>query len=626
MSAIAYPVPSSDQQKSWLTRPIIWVITPAEIILGMIVLFSLGLHFYNIQAIGNSSEYFVAAVKSMLQSWHNFFFLSAEPGGSVSVDKPPIGFWIEAAFAAVLGVNGFSTALPNILAGVLSIPLLYHLVKKYFGVGAGLTAALVLATTPVALAVDRNNTVDAMLNFCLLLAAWMFIIATETGKLRYLLLGAFVVGLGFNIKNLQAFLPLPAFFALYFFGAKVGWRRKTLSLVLASVLLGTVSLSWSEVVDLVPASQRPYVGSSSNNSEMDLIFGYNGAKRIFGKLTGLRSRILNTLRGGALSPGSPPENQQGSNNASGNPMTDPNSTNNNGDAISQGGGFGGMYEIGQPGVFRFFRAPLAKEMSWLLPIAIAAMLLAAFSGRVRLPVTSNQHKGLILWGGWLVTCLVVFSVAVYFHSYYLGIISPALAALVGMGIGRIIKLNDRSPLLSAAALLAAAGATLVFEYRLVRQFGLNGSLIWPAAALLAAAVAISLLNLVLGRSQEMLFHLANIAALSAVLVVPALWSVWTVVYAKETARPEAYIANLPIDPQDPQDNSGGGTVINSGSTTPLASHGMDGTIYGRLFAGEYERDQIFGGCAEFKDRRASGAFDRAPGAVHGRLQWIRPGD
>ena len=169
-------------------------------------------------------------------------------------------------------------------------------------------------------------------------------------------------------------------------------------------------------------------------------------------------------------------------------MTDPNSTNNNGDAISQGGGFGGMYEIGQPGVFRFFRAPLAKEMSWLLPIAIAAMLLAAFSGRVRLPVTSNQHKGLILWGGWLVTCLVVFSVAVYFHSYYLGIISPALAALVGMGIGRIVKLNDRSPLLSAAALLAAAGATLAFEYRLVRQFGLNGSLIWPAAALLAAAV------------------------------------------------------------------------------------------------------------------------------------------
>ena len=276
----------------------------------MIVLFSLGLHLYNIQAIGNSSEYFVAAVKSMLQSWHNFFFLSAEPGGSVSVDKPPLGFWIEAAFAAVLGVNGFSTALPNILAGVLSIPLLYHLVKKYFGVGAGLTAALVLATTPVALAVDRNNTVDAMLNFCLLLAAWMFIIATETGKLRYLLLGAFVVGLGFNIKNLQAFLPLPAFFALYFFGAKVGWRRKILSLVLASVLLGTVSLSWSAVVDLVPASQRPYVGSSSNNSEMDLIFGYNGAKRIFGKLTGLRSRILNTLRGGALAPGSPPENHR----------------------------------------------------------------------------------------------------------------------------------------------------------------------------------------------------------------------------------------------------------------------------------------------------------------------------
>jgi 4-amino-4-deoxy-L-arabinose transferase-like glycosyltransferase len=517
-------------------------------------LFSLGLHLYNIQAIGDSNNVYTAAVKSMLQSWHNFFFLSAEPGGSVSLDKPPLGFWIQAAFAAVLGINGLSLALPNILAGILSIPLLYHLVKKYFGAGAGLTAALVLALTPVTLAVDRNNTIDGMLTFTLLLAAWAFLIATETGKLRYLLLGAFLVGLGFNIKMLAAFLPLPAFYTLYFFGAKVRWGRKILHLALASVLLGAISLSWVAAVDRVPASQRPFVGNTSNNSEMDLVFGYNGLKRVFGKMTGLRSRILNSLRGAAVPPASP--------------STVPNATNPNTGPLVQPSQFGGAEDIGQQGALRFFQAPLAKEMSWLLPIAIAAMVLAAFSGRVRLPVTSNEHKGLLLWGGWLVTCLVFFSVAVFFHNYYLVMLSPALAALVGMGVWEIARLYERSHFLAAALLLAVAGATVAFQYALVRQYGLDGIWMGPAVALLAAA---TLILLVRGRSQGRLFHLANIAALSAVLIIPALWSVWTVAYGKATAQPEAYTANLPIDSQSTGTNSGGEPAIGSGGAPDLIS-------------------------------------------------------
>ena len=292
MSTIELPSPAGVNAKNWLAKPITGLvilkrqITPAAILLSAVVLLSIGLHFYNLQSIGNANTYYTAAVKSMLQSWHNFFFVAAEPGGSVTVDKPPLGLWIEAAFAAVLGVSGFSVVLPNLLAGVLSVPLLYQLVKKYFGAGAGLLAALVLAVTPVSLAVDRNNTIDGMLIFTLLLAAWAFITATETGRLRYLLLGAFLVGLGFNIKMLQAFLPLPAFYALYFFGSKIKWPRKLLNLGLASLLLVIVSLAWAVAVDLTPASQRPYVGSSTGNSEMELIFGYNGINRLLGMMGG----------------------------------------------------------------------------------------------------------------------------------------------------------------------------------------------------------------------------------------------------------------------------------------------------------------------------------------------------
>ena len=78
-----------------------------------IVLLAIGLRFYNLAALGDVNHYYTAAVKSMLESWHNFFFVAAEPGGSVSVDKPPLGLWIEAASAAVFGVNTFGVLFPN---------------------------------------------------------------------------------------------------------------------------------------------------------------------------------------------------------------------------------------------------------------------------------------------------------------------------------------------------------------------------------------------------------------------------------------------------------------------------------------------------------------------------------
>ena len=231
-----------------------------------IMILSATLHFWDIDSIGDSNAYYTAAVESMTQSWHNFFYAAAEPGGSVTVDKPPLGLQIETLSALLLGVSGFSTVLPNILAGIFSVPLLYHLVKKHFGTVAGLVAALVMATTPVVFAADRNNTQDGLLTFVLLLAAWAFIKAVETGKARWLFLGAVIVGLGFNIKMLQAYLPVPAFFALYFLGAKVGWLRKIGLTFAALAVMVAVSLSWALYVDTVPAAERPYIGSSNNNT------------------------------------------------------------------------------------------------------------------------------------------------------------------------------------------------------------------------------------------------------------------------------------------------------------------------------------------------------------------------
>ncbi|MCD4737739.1 MAG: glycosyltransferase family 39 protein [Anaerolineae bacterium] len=288
----------------------------ALLALSAILLLGGFLRFYQLGAYTIGNTYYAAAVKSMLASWHNFFFVAFEPGGSVTVDKPPLGFWIQTVSAYFLGVNGFSLALPQALAGTLSIALLYHLVRRRFGIWPGLAAALVLAIIPVTVATERNNTIDGLLVFTLLLAAWAFILATEKGKLRYLLLGAVLVGLGFNIKMLQAIMPLPSFYALYFFAARVPWSKRVLLLAAATIVLLVVSLAWVVAVDLTPADQRPYIGSSQNNTVLELVIGHNGLSRLGlnnrGPRNGhVRRNPAGPPNGPAPSDGGPPQNLGG---------------------------------------------------------------------------------------------------------------------------------------------------------------------------------------------------------------------------------------------------------------------------------------------------------------------------
>jgi 4-amino-4-deoxy-L-arabinose transferase-like glycosyltransferase len=543
--------PTSPQKPTWLGRRLVLGVTPAGLLLAGIILMSVFLHFYNIGAIGDANSYYTAGVKSMLQSWKNFFFVAAEPGGSVTLDKPPLGFWIEAAFAAVFGVNGLAVSLPNILAGLFSIPLLYHLVKRQLGSLAGLVAALVLAITPVVVSTDRNNTIDGMLVFTLLLAAWAFILAVERGKACYLFIGALLVGLGFNIKMLEAFLPLPAFFGFYFLASKAGWGRKLLNLAFAALILLVVSFSWAVIVDLTPPDQRPYVGSSPDNSEMSLIFGYNGLSRLLGNARQLFGRQ-----------GSQPPANRFNNNI--NPAGAP---------PFPGGGFSGgvMFanETGQPGPLRLFQPPLANEMSWILPFTLFSILLMAFSGRLRLPLENPSHQALLLWGGWLVTCVIFFSMARFFHSYYLIMLAPALGAVAAGGFSLLWSGRRWSGwLLAAGALL-----TVLFQIFLAQAYGVESA--WLLLPLLCFLLGVGLLAWISWQkdSEPGLSEAANalqavefsvveqapnkpslrikplqqaalISLLAAILIVPFAWTMQTAIQDNPDVNlPTAYTGN-----------------------------------------------------------------------------------
>ena len=218
----------------------------------------------------------------MLESWSNFFFGSFDPAGFVTVDKPPVAIWIQAASAKLLGFRGVSLLLPEALMGTASVLLTYRLVRRVFGAAAGLLAGLILAITPICVAVDRDNLPDPALVFVLLLAAWALSIAAETGRLKPLLLSAALVGVGFNIKMLAAFVVLPTFYLCYLVAAPINWRSRLVHLVAATMMVVAVSLSWSIAVELTPKSRRPYIGGSRNNSALDLALGYNGLGRVLG--------------------------------------------------------------------------------------------------------------------------------------------------------------------------------------------------------------------------------------------------------------------------------------------------------------------------------------------------------
>ncbi len=493
-------------------------------VLGLILVASAFLNFFSLGRLGYGNAYYAAGVKSMLMSWHNLFFVSFDPGGFVTIDKPPLGFWLQAASAEIFGFHGWSLILPEALAGIGSVALVYLLVRRVFGELAGLLGAAVMAVTPVAVATNRSNIVDSLLVFTLLLGAWAVLHATDTGKLRWLLASMLLVGLGFNIKMLEAYLVVPAFIAVYFLGAKIGWRTKIWHLALAGVVLLVVSLSWATAVDLTPANQRPYVGSSDNNSEYNLIFGYNGLNRLLSgswSFLGLHGRNF----GRPAAPSAP--------------------TRNTGTRFGFGAG-----ENGASGPLRLINQQLGGQSGWLLLLALIGIVAAGWQLRPRLPF-ERHHASLLFWGVWLLTGAGFFSVAGFFHSYYLVMMAPPIAALSGIGLAAMWH-DYRGPGWRGWLLPFALVGVALVQRHILSYFTTWHP--WVSKAIVDASIAIAVVLLVLrawtwlsrkflkGRFTSMALRGGVIALGAGILAIglaPTAWAADTTLYGNGGLLPTA---------------------------------------------------------------------------------------
>ncbi|KJR69914.1 glycosyltransferase family 39 protein [Bacillus velezensis] len=544
-----------------------------DAVLILILLASAFLNMYNIWNDDTVNPYYTAAVTSMLQSFHNFFYASFDAAGFITVDKPPVTYQIQTISALIFGMHGWSVILPQALAGVGSVLFMYLLIKPTFGKTAARIASFVMACTPIAVAVARTNNVDALLVFFLLFATWLLFKAIRKGRLIWLLAAFFVVGAGFNTKMLQAYMILPAFLLFYMIAANTTIKKKIISLVSALAVLTAVSLSWPLIVDNIPASKRPYVGSSQTNSVLELAFGYNGIQRLTGQSSGggqggpdgNASKEMSSS-GGSSQMQKPPGQSSSSSSASGDKsqngsMTAPSSNGkmpsggqggppSGGDGGGPGGGGksgtgtgskmqsgSGMFGTGTPGPLRLFQTELSDQISWLLPFAIfgmAGLLIAGARERRRL---SAEQKETIFWAAWLVPIAGFFSVAEFFHHYYLIMLAPPIAALVGAGWVALVHLYRKQAGWKTWLLPAAILVTTGFELFILRNYNDQIGAGWSiGAGVLGAVAAIALF--VFKQRQKPLSYYVSLAALLVLMVMPIYWASTPLLYGGNSSLPE----------------------------------------------------------------------------------------
>jgi 4-amino-4-deoxy-L-arabinose transferase-like glycosyltransferase len=461
----------------------------------------------------NIEIYYAAAARSMTSGLSNFFFGAFDPAGTITLDKLPGAFWLQAISVGIFGAHNWALVLPQVIEGTLTVLVLYRVVRKLAGPAAGLLAAGILAVSPATIALNRGNISDTLMILLVLLAADAIVSAVISGGWRPLLLAGVWVGLAFQAKMLEAWLVLPALAVCYLLAAPGNWSQRVRRCGAMVSLAVAVSLSWMTLVTLWPASARPYIDGSTSNSAFQQVFVYNG----FGRLDqATPDQLVNrTIRLGiAISP--------------------------------------------PPSWHRLLTGEWGRDAGWLLAAAVIA-LVAGLAARRREPRTDLMRAGLLLWGIWLITLFAAFSAATTINTYYLAALSPAIAGLAGTGL--VLAWQRREQARSWLVLAAAVAATAAYASWLLPAAG-TGLPGWlrPAMIAVAAAAICGLVAAIWLRRAPVLATqvlattgLAIAAAAAATLIVPVVASASVVTSglgpfqtpfesAKETADITAFLS------------------------------------------------------------------------------------
>ncbi|HEY4028452.1 MAG TPA: glycosyltransferase family 39 protein, partial [Candidatus Dormibacteraeota bacterium] len=475
-SARALDEPRPDEQPAWALPALLVLAVFAAVVYGWGIA-STQLHLY-----------YGPAVKSMSESWRAFLFGAYDPAAWSTVDKLPGAFWVQALSARIFGFHAWSVLLPPVVESVLTIFVLYRVVRRWLGPGAGLVAAAVFATTPIVAAMARTQISDVLLVLLLVLAAAAWQRAVSGARLLPLLLCGLCVGLAFYTKMAQAWAVWIPFGVAYLAAAPTSLSRRLSHVALAGGVTLVVSLAWVGFMLATPASARPYVDGSMDNSPISMVFGYNALNRFGVGHTGAE----------ALGVGGPAKRADG-------PLT---------------------YLIGNG---------VAPQIGWLYPLALIGLAgVFARGGRTprddaRAPAVDPVRAGYLMWGLWFVVHAVAFSVARLPHTFYLIALAPAEAALAAGGLVLLVSAYRRDGW-RQWLLPAAIAITAVWCAYLCSRF--PAFLPWLGPSLLVAGIAAAAVlvaaKLVRGRAAAWLGTAGGALAIVAILFAPGAWAASTV--------------------------------------------------------------------------------------------------
>jgi 4-amino-4-deoxy-L-arabinose transferase-like glycosyltransferase len=414
-------------------------------------------------------------------NWEAFFYGSSDAANSITVDKPPMSLWFMDISVRLFGLSSFSILLPEALMGVATVAVVYLTVRRSFSARTALLAGGVLALTPVAALMFRFNNPDALLALLMSLAVYFTVRGIQSGKLRWVLWAGVMVGFGFLTKQLQAVVILPALAGIYMVAAPGNWWRRVWHLLLALAAVVVSAGWWVAIVELVPASMRPYIGGSQTNSFLELTFGYNG----FGRLTGNETGSVTGGGGGA-----------------------------------GGTATGGMW--GSTGILRMFESATGGQISWLIPAALVLALVAFIVMRGKR--TDLRRATLMLFAASLVVTGLTFSFAEgIFHDYYTVALAPAVAGTVA--IGASVLWSYRAELWSRIIAAVVVLGTVTWGYVLLDEA--TDWLPWLKWVVVALGVVGAGL-LLLPQTGRALRGATIAVALTASLLAPAAWTLDTV--------------------------------------------------------------------------------------------------
>ncbi|GLY02209.1 MULTISPECIES: glycosyltransferase family 39 protein [Actinoplanes] len=548
MSETLTDLPSPSRNPAPENRPPRWAVwrSPADqprwarpALLG-IALVALVLYAWNLRLVDYAPLY-ADVVKSMSGSWRAFLYGAADPEATYTLDKLAGSFVPQVVSAKIFGYSAWSLALPQVIEGVITVLVMYRVVRRWAGAPAGLLAAGIFTLTPVTASLFGHSMPDGALVMCLVLAVDAYQRAVLEARLASLVWSGVWVGLAFQTKSLQAWLILPALAVGYLLTAPAGLGRRLRHLGVAGVVTLAVSLSWVALYELTPADDRPWISGTTDNSAVAQVFGYNGLSRLGIQIPGAAAT---NLRGGPPvlgESGTEGQDTQGNVGSKAHDLEQ-------GNVGTKGQDMAGLPDtragempagpVGPPGGdeskresrpdpmgwTKLFDGHLGVAIAWLFPLSLLALLYGLWRRRGT-DRTDPVRGGLVMWGLWLLTFGLVFTLGAVDHTAFVADLAPAVAALSALGIVMFWRAyrDGGGPGWVLPAAVAAEVAWAAWLWSHYPNFLTVAK--WGAVALGVAALIVLVLGRVLRGASPALIRTGLVLGVAAMLAAPATYAV-----------------------------------------------------------------------------------------------------